>query len=231
MPLLKKLASQKWSTPAQEYRRVGDEASDDFDADTQQPITTRAKASSIARGVIVALLLAGCFFGLVWWPSRLVSGATTHHQHLPSLTEGVDRLESVRHCGNSVEEALKLGCSWDYLANSWLPQRCIDQELSDEFEATGDWHFYEDRNGTKELTVDELKYRVGPNMTYFTSLKWHRTHCSYQWRKMHRAMKSGGRIENSLADYEHTLHCGWVFLQDGALDDLLTEISVEFCYC
>ena len=235
MPLPKKLAMREWiptvpTTP--EYRKLDEESSSDFTPYTQQSIPSEpSKIWKITRVATVGLFNAACLFAFVWWPSRILSAGISPVQKIPDLSAGTDHLESVHHCGRSIEEAKKLGCTWDLLAGSWLPQRCIDQELTDEFRAAGDWHFYVDKNGTEELMESELQYRVGPGMDYYTTLEYHRTHCSFQWRKMHRAMQSGGRIENALANYEHTLHCGFVFLQDGDLQDLLTEISVEFFYC
>ena len=135
------------------------------------------------------------------------------------------------HCGSSIKEAKELGCSWDLLSAAWLRPECLDAELTESFRNEDDWPFFADKEGQHPLKEEELQWRVGEGMHYYTNLKYHRTHCSYQWRKMHRAMERGSRIENKLADYHHTLHCGYVFLQDGKLDELLTEISVEFMRC
>jgi hypothetical protein len=225
MSVFNKLANQM-KTSAQDYRRVNEEMSSEF------PLRKTSRATSVLKATGIALVTGICLFLIIWWPSQLLSTALNKPGYSPAKSSVSDELESVHHCGpGNVEEAQKLGCTWDLLAGSWLPQRCIDKDLTDEFRNAGDWHFYEDREGTKELQEEELKWRVGPNMTYFTTLKYHRTHCSFQWRKMHRAMQSGRKIENALANYDHTLHCGYVFLQDGELHELLTEISVEFFYC
>jgi hypothetical protein len=81
------------------------------------------------------------------------------------------------------------------------------------------------------LLEEELQYRVGEGKEFFTSLKYHRTHCSYQWGKMHRAMQMGKKIENKLADYHHTVRCDYVNMQEGDMEGFLTKITVEIMTC
>ncbi|MCJ1442762.1 MAG: hypothetical protein MMC23_003259 [Stictis urceolatum] len=225
MSFFTKLAS-RMNSPSQDYQRVGEEMTNDY------PVRKSSRTRSILKGTALVLLISTCMFVVIWWPSQLLSAALANPRYTPTQSTVTDEFESVHHCGPGyVEEAKKLGCTWDVLASSWVPQRCIDHELSSEFRDAGDWHYYEDKAGTNELTEDELQYRVGPNMTYFTTLRWHRTYCSYQWRKMHRAIKSGRKMESELANYDNTLDCGEVFLREGELDELLAEISVGFSYC
>ena len=232
MPLLKNIASQKWASQEPAYQQVNQAASDGFEPPLEQYTMKRSSRwGAVLRGAAIGIAAILLLLAVSWWPARLVSSTVSQHLAAPKHHEGKDELSSVHTCGDSIEEAQLRGCTWDLLAGSWLPQRCIDQELSDEFRTAGDWHYYANKDGTGELTEHELQFRVGPNATYFTTLEYHRTHCAYQWRKMHRAMQSGGRIENALADYHHTLHCGKIFLQEGELSDLLTAISVEFYYC
>ena len=183
--------------------------------------------STWLSGISIALITATCLGVIVWWPYRLLAALDAPY---------INHDEVLHHCGqtHTVKEAKALGCKWDLLAAAWLPPACIDQELTDQFRKAsqkGPWHYYAEKDGSDELQEEDLQYRVGENQTYFTTLRYHRTHCDYQWRKMHRAWQRGTWIEDQLAAYHHTKHCGFVGLQEAELEDLATEISVEFMNC
>jgi hypothetical protein len=252
-PLLKQLAMQKWK-PEQVYEKVGDEESTDgFPLGKEgRRIFLGIKTRSLVSGVVVAGLMAACITGIVWWPARIQaaqlaaynhshhSGHSAHPVHLDHSEHpgncdhspySKSNDDTVATCGSTIEEAKALNCTWDLLAAAWLPPACIDKELTDDFRTQGPWRYFADRDGTEELFEEELQYRVGEGNEYYTSLKYHKTHCSYQWRKMHRAMQMGTKIENKLADYHHTIHCGYVSMQEGDMEDLLTKITVELMTC
>lgn len=157
--------------------------------------------------------------------------APVHWEHLGPAVSSVEDKTAVATCGSTIEEAMALNCTWDLLAAAWLPPACIDQELTEDFRSQGPWRYFADREGKEELTEEDLQWRVGEGNEYYTSLRYHKTHCSYQWRKMHRAMERGSKIENKLADYHHTMHCGYVQMQQGDMEDLLTKITVELMTC
>ncbi|KAL9635102.1 MAG: hypothetical protein Q9164_003673 [Protoblastenia rupestris] len=221
--LLQQLALPRWHEQA--YEKVSSGDSDGFalrQNEGKNKWMLRAR-SFLVGGAITSVAFL-CILVIIWWPSRLLH---THNESLMSAaTDNV-----LHHCGDSVEEAQQLGCTWDSLAAAWLPPACIDQELTDEFRAQHNWTYFADKKGNEPLMEEELKYRIGKNATYFTSLRYHRTHCNFQWRKMHRAWERGTWIESALARYHHTKHCGFVGLQTMDLEDLATEISVEFMTC
>lgn len=204
------------------YKKVGGEEADKFTWIKDNELSKSSRIRSLLAGTVVAILTVVCIGAIIWWPSRLISA----HEY-NTITD-----DNIRHsCGGTVAEAQERGCKWDLLAAAWLPQACIDEELTNGFRDERPWRYFADRNGTEELFEPELQYRVGPNDTYYTTLEYHRMHCNYQWRKMHRAMQRGTRIESGLAKYHHTLHCGFVGLQEAGLQDLTTVISVEFMEC
>jgi hypothetical protein len=139
--------------------------------------------------------------------------------------------ESVRSCGNSTTEARAFGCQFDLLSAAWLPEECQDRELTEEFRAAGPWKYFADSLGRVELREEELSERTGGENGYWTSRRWHTVHCAFQWRKMHRSIERGARMEDALRDYTHTMHCGEMFLMEGPWDELITEITVEFLSC
>lgn len=139
--------------------------------------------------------------------------------------------ESVRSCGNSTTEAKALGCQFDLLSAAWLPEECQDRELTEEFRAAGPWKYFADSLGRIELREEELPERTGYDNGYRASRRWHTVHCAFQWRKMHRSIERGARMEDALRDYKHMMHCGEMFLMEGPWDELITEITVEFLSC
>ncbi|KAK2605523.1 hypothetical protein N8I77_008356 [Diaporthe amygdali] len=230
-------------------------------ADEVERVSRGTRTRPLISGIVVTGLMAVCIAGIVWWPGRIQDQAIRmaaydhSHQDHPShpahdhsdshLFEHLGPSSSSDHspypqskdddtvatCGSTLAEAQALNCTWDLLAAAWLPPACIDEELTADFRAQGPWTYFADREGTQELFEEELQYRVGKGNEYYTSLRYHKTHCSYQWRKMHRAMERGTKIENKLADYHHTMHCGYVQMQQGDMEDLMTKITVELMTC
>ena len=71
----------------------------------------------------------------------IVVGVVTFLRH--SQPENI----SPETCGNSSHEALSLGCSFDVISFAWLPDRCSDKELVDDFLALKHWNWYLDAGG------------------------------------------------------------------------------------
>ena len=204
------------------YEKIGGEEAGKFAREKDNEKSWNSRIRSLLAGTVIALLMVVCIRIIIWWPSRLISA----HDYNTKTDDNI-----LHSCGETVTEAQELGCKWDLLASSWLPPACIDEELTNGFRDERRWRYFADSDGTEELFEPELQYRVGPNDTYYTTLEWHRMHCNYQWRKMHRAMQKETLIESGLAKYHHTLHCGFVGLQEADLQDLTTHISVEFMDC
>ncbi|KAI1158416.1 hypothetical protein F5B18DRAFT_641082 [Nemania serpens] len=119
-------------------------------------------------------------------------------------------------CGNSTAEAKAMGCRFDLAATSWAPEHCIDRELLDEFERSGEgpdgrWQWYADPQYTMEVTRKEIE-ELGDHRgtVIYTTLGWHKAHCFYYWRKLQRAAKTGVRLGGRYNNEGHTNHCGKV---------------------
>jgi hypothetical protein len=115
-------------------------------------------------------------------------------------------ITSWQHCGNSSQEALNNNCVLDIISGAWVPIACYDQDLEQEFLQLKDWKWYEDSAGEREISLDMIKKTGGPNPIH-VSLDYHWTHCSFTWRKLHRAMKLKRPIDTHIGAYEHTVHC------------------------
>ncbi|KAI1124149.1 hypothetical protein F5Y10DRAFT_280412 [Nemania abortiva] len=121
------------------------------------------------------------------------------------------------YCGDSIAEAYTLGCEYDTLASAWLPQHCIDKELTAEFDRSGDgpngtWQYWADYSHQRELTLNQLAGLAEvPGAVYFTSSRWHVVHCIFYWRKQMRLPQTGVTLEPRYNHEGHAKHCGMIF--------------------
>ena len=214
-----------------QYNRVSSQDDDNsISRDELSHLQHMIRKSRIAHWTQFFIYLGGsiCLFA-VFAISTVVVGS----KGLP-LPQDICRIrynEVTSSCGNSTAEAQALGCSFDLLAAAWLPEECQDRDLTEEFRAQGPWQYFEDSDGQVELREGDLWKRSGPSESYWATRRWHTVHCSFEWRKMHRAIERGARMEDALRDYRHTIHCGKMFLKEGPWDELTTEITVEFLGC
>ena len=108
-------------------------------------------------------------------------------------------------CGYTPEEARRRGCTFDLVSFSWLPDDCLDAEIEAEFLNAADWHFFHDINATVEASLDEV--RRGEAKGFYVPWTFHTAHCGYLFKKLHRAVRRGGKVDSYIWDYNHTMHC------------------------
>lgn len=133
-------------------------------------------------------------------------------------------------CGNSPAEAISLGCNFDIISFAWLPARCFDQELMDEFMAVHDWKWFLDRDG--QHSVDLASVAAGGYDELYVTQEYHMYHCTYMWRKMHRAILAGTVLDGYIGDMHHTAHCETMILdRTRALDTINTSILTKYVRC
>jgi hypothetical protein len=208
--------------------------SDDCDADSMTPFRwqslQRRSGSSrkwfgfLSPGVVfllTSLLWVGIGLIVTFYP--------LHHQpnhHAQSLTEDPQSIEhketTLEHshdsqvhvnltegsklllCGRNKAEAKEMGCTYDILANNWVPNSCVDQEAIQEYQADGSWFPYSDENRTQSLDVSAL----GDEEFYYTSARDHIVHCAMLWKKQFRAFfYQREKLDTILTDSHHTFHC------------------------
>lgn len=133
-------------------------------------------------------------------------------------------------CGASFQEARTGGCRFDLMSFSWLPPACFDEELTKEFEMFEPWKWFADPGGTQEVAKsDVLK---GETDVLFVSFAYHRAHCTFMWKKLHRAIGTGGFIDSYIGNYNHTAHCEHMLLMGNeALGTLNTQIVTKYPSC
>ncbi|CCT63687.1 uncharacterized protein FFB20_02861 [Fusarium fujikuroi] len=127
------------------------------------------------------------------------------------------------NCGDSVAEAVEMGCKYDALAAAWLPDHCRDDALTAEFERMGHekggkWPYYSDQNLTKGISVEELGPKADePGFLFYSTGEWHMAHCLFYWKKQYRARFNNVTVEPRYDNERHIQHCITVLLQPGAL--------------
>jgi len=124
-------------------------------------------------------------------------------QHCPTIKPKRFALPT---CGKTPEAAKAAGCIFDPMMNSWLRPECYDEELSTEFRNLHEWKFYKDQNATILLTEEEFS-QAGES---WGTWEFHIAHCMFSFRKLHKALLHGGKIEKEVALEPHTTHCSKV---------------------
>lgn len=124
------------------------------------------------------------------------------------------------NCGNSVAQAIEMGCKYDALAAAWLPPQCRDEALTREFEMAGvgpggQWQYWKDENFTQEIPRNELGMHADePGFLFHAVAEWHFLHCIFYWRKQFRARSTGVFVEPRYNTEGHINHCTSI-LRDG----------------
>ncbi|KAF4827995.1 hypothetical protein CGCTS75_v007923 [Colletotrichum tropicale] len=130
------------------------------------------------------------------------------------------------HCGSSVSEALDLGCKYDTLSVSWLPDHCREDELVAEFDRAGpngSWPYYADKNATIPITIESISHLADlphEQAIFYTSTGWHIAHCAFYWRKEFRMRAKGLGTESRYDKESHIEHCYEIFMSEDALHEV-----------
>jgi len=140
-------------------------------------------------------------------------------------------------CGKTPEEALARGCHFDLLGTAWLPPRCIDHELVNEFLDIGKWDYYTRLGGTEKEKYSsyepEVLGSIATPKAIWTSRRWHVVHCLYMFKKLNRAVVNGWPVDGESVSEPHTEHCMGAFkeaLFGPPLDPEEIEVFLEIIY-
>jgi hypothetical protein len=130
-------------------------------------------------------------------------------------------------CGTSPAEARHLGCKFDIMTYAWLPPACYDHELTKEFQSLSPWEWSMNGNGSQQLSTDAVE--AGDVEMVYGNWRYQIMHCTYAWRKFHRAVLHGWPLDGYIRDYHHTAHCELTILT-AAKDLNATDTSVYIKY-
>ena len=113
-------------------------------------------------------------------------------------------------CGSTSAEARASGCVFDVMSFSWHQPACFDEELTNEFLSVANWTWFEDEDA--KITLSEAEVVAGNHPVTYVAREYHLAHCTYMWRKLHRAVLRNGPIDGHIGEYEHTKYCGEMLL-------------------
>ncbi len=170
----------------------------------------------------ILLLFTAGLFGLSLFGFLKVRGTQLPLGHLPGFeyTSSGELLS----CGSNFEEAEAAGCTFDIMTFAWTPPACLDDEVyadvtSDLSElapsrgaGTWPWWRYENRTEPLEQSSEVLKSYDAPWSNHF----YHRAHCLYLWRIMHKAAQRvivGEKevyVYSKAAQWEHVVNCNFL---------------------
>jgi len=202
----------------------------------QRLVYSRPTTLETIRSIIVILLLISGV-GLILlmavkqvFPASLAPGSPTSMPSQGVMNPVPDIL--VAPCGNTPQEARDRGCVFDNIAFAWFPERCWDEDLSKSFRDIK-FKFSLGPNDTDPVGQDDAYTGDYPHL--FVNWEYHVMHCTYMWRKMHRAILGEGRaiLDGIAKDMQHTNHCETMLLrrQEVPYDSMNTIVSVKYPDC
>jgi hypothetical protein len=208
---------------------------------SRRPWTNRGV--SVVKFLILVLLtiMSTAFVILVIQDRSLLKNLADPAKALGSV-HTVDVLDGNPHhhtpliqpCGNTTEQARAAGCHFDIISFSWFPSRCYDAALAEEFDQLQTWRWYRDLERKEEVPRQEALSGVNPVL--YVDWGYHIIHCTYMWRKMHRAIAGPhglAAIDSYIGKLPHTEHCGQMLLsnREVALETMNTGIRVKYPDC
>ncbi len=201
--------------------------------------TPRALAPRPERRLLWVLIVENALFAIVlllFWklfvPPRTsldYQALTADNKVYPSGPLSWSQRFEALPCGKTPEEARARGCEFDMLVTAWLPPRCIDRELVNEFMEVGQWEFY-----TKLHAKEEDKFGTydpdfigSVNHTVWTTRRWHATHCLFMFKKLTRALVNGWTTDAEAVSEPHMEHCMKVFIDQVLFGPNLDQTEIE----
>lgn len=208
-------------------------ASDRFPRDWRCRRSTKLWDVGIASGASTTLTILVAL-GL-WYLSY------QHNMSAPLRWEAaVDhRRPGTISCGDTREEALARGCTFDLLSMMYMPSKCTTAYSEVYLTADNDQPFayWTDRHA--QYRVDDPSLHAG-NATLWTSRRNHLVHCQYYLYRLAHVLKTGeylGQDYDDVSLSQHMQHCVMVlteFALKSPADELdVTDIysQVSFGYC
>ncbi|KAK7424186.1 hypothetical protein QQZ08_008674 [Neonectria magnoliae] len=135
-------------------------------------------------------------------------------------------------CGTNANEAMALGCIFDYMNFSWQPKECyypdLDQKHSDLMRKEAPVRWWADANLTMPLPDDADVLKMYEEV--WIERRFHYKHCMYSWDLLHYSYDTGKPLPD-LMSYKHSLHCAHVLdkaIQKDTGGELLIEHAVTW---
>lgn len=137
-------------------------------------------------------------------------------------------LISKEHCGTNPTEARDLNCKFQLWSFSWVPKRCFDEALHNDFldiRARENWSYYRSFDTLDEAVPLDVVL-AGETNYLLTTWGEHYWHCAFYQRNFFRiesAITGGEKMTNKDPDEPHALHC-----QDELVNSLMDPLRFEW---
>lgn len=121
-------------------------------------------------------------------------------------------------CGKNLDDAIRKGCTWDELTNSWLPAECPRAGEAEYMASWGNqggaksWIVYSDRNGTTQVDRSRLVFQNSSDLftghtVWWTTEGQHSAHCLFLLQRLTTVTSAGGRLDFMTGNPSHAQHC------------------------
>jgi hypothetical protein len=156
-------------------------------------IVTSLLAAMVSSAVTIAVVSRNCTS-----VSHPIGDANVDLQGLGALT-----------CGNSLEEALELDCTFDPLTVRWLRPECSRHGAQEFVDSAGNatYRYWHHSNFTVQYSDYDALSLLSPGLLYWTSQREHVNHCMWLLLRVHHVMEHGGRLDDYTRNYMHSKHC------------------------
>lgn len=159
---------------------------------------SRTSQSLLITIVLIFVVVLG--IGL---PASLLiksSSSQTTSQHHPN------------RCGNSTQEAISLGCSFNQLMWAWYPAQCPHYADQDFIKAEN-WTYYQDFHGNGKISAEHVIEAMDNGITLWTQQREHVTHCVFMFLSLGQIFRDGTAYTERMTNYAHIEHCVDIILE------------------
>ncbi|PSN59925.1 hypothetical protein BS50DRAFT_626462 [Corynespora cassiicola Philippines] len=118
----------------------------------------------------------------------------------------------ILHCGNSTAEARALGCSFDPLAQAWVPEPCLDYATIEYYMSMGTWQPFDDE-GSHPINFEAMSERVRPAPPYLSAPVDHAVHCAFWMKRLIQFKDNWEQFGELYTTNPHMDHCFDVVLK------------------
>lgn len=137
-------------------------------------------------------------------------------------------------CGSSLQEAIANNCNFSVMQYAWIPSICYDPELEGSFEHFSDWKWYKDSEGTMLLSENEV--RSGRLQDAYPPLSYDLHQCTYNWKRLRRALENREMVDDIIIDVEHSSWCSKLIMDQPNLishptDAIISHVTLKYAEC
>lgn len=194
------------------------------------------KTSSIFAAAFLAFISTVAVIASLWLVWNAFQNSFELFQHKPFIYDlaFTKNQVGVVSCGDSIPEAMARGCTFDELADLWLPPKC-SRAYVEQYAISyngGSFPYYADQDGKHQIFNRSLY--VG-DMIYWSTTRDHLVHCQFNMFRFTHSLRSGSIVGHDGTFSGHVEHCATLLtqyaLQAPGIDNIDVETQSGFGYC